>query len=216
MDKINIEIPDDIKSFVKDIQERVHNTMDIYIGGGWIRDNYCNLTPKDLDIFIVPKCEGINEVGYVPAKCYVNYNKRVSDLTNTQDMKDRGVSQVVGLFNSKLSTTEIQFIVYDKFLTSQELAADFDMSINQVVYSVEKESIYATDAFFNGHRNKVIECLHDYDPVRTYDRYCRMEQKFTDYEVVGKPSASVLPLLSFESVLSGTYKPRESTGSMVD
>tara|TARA_R110000850_G_C9927482_1_gene461881 strand:+ start:655 stop:1302 length:648 start_codon:yes stop_codon:yes gene_type:complete len=214
---IEAYIAGDIKELLKGIQEEVIGKFTVYLGGGLLRDGYCGKTPKDVDIVFIPHLgnEGI-EVSYLPKKFYCNYNKRVSEMSNTSDMQARGVTQVVGLFNSRLSTPEVQFIVYEKHLTMEELAADFDINICQVVWSPLEDVFYATDAFIKGHKRKIIECLHDYDKVRTYDRYCRMEAKFSDYQVVGKPSSSVLPFEDLLSASLGDYKPRESTGSMVD
>ena len=214
---IEAYIAEDIKALLKGIQEEVKDKFTVYLGGGLVRDGYCGKTPKDTDIIFIPHLgnEGI-EVSYIPEKFYCNYNKRVSEMSNTSDMQARGVTQVVGLFNSKLSTPEVQFIVYSKHLTMEELAADFDMGLCQVVWSPLEDVFYATDRFIQDHKRKIIECLHDYDKVRTYDRYCRMEAKYTDYKVVGKPSSSVLPFSDMLAAVSGTYKPREPTGSMVD
>ena len=214
---IKAYIAGDIKELLKGIQEEVKDRFTVYIGGGAVRDGYCNKTPKDIDIVFIPhKSNEGGEVSYLPERFYCNYNKRISELNDTSDMRARGVSQVVGLFNGKLSTPEVQFIVYEKHLTTGELAQDFDMGINQVVWSPIDESFYATQAFLGAHENKIIECLHDYDPLRMYDRYCRMEAKFSDYKVVGKPDHDVLPVDDQLSAVCGTYKPRTPTGSLVD
>ena len=98
----------------------------------------------------------------------------------------------------------------------QEVAEDMDINLCQIVWSPVDESIYHTVAFCDGHENKYIQCLHDYDKIRTYDRYVRMESKFTDYTVLGKPSPEVLPVEDQSAVEKGNYKPREVTGSIVD
>lgn len=214
--KIKLEIAEDVKLLLQDIQQRLDGEFDVFIAGGYLRDLYCNKPIKDLDIFFVPCDDKTKDVSYIPAKFYINYNKRLSNLTNTSDMASRGVSQVIGLFNSKLSTPEVQFIVYGKHLTMQEVAKDMDMGINQIVYYHVREGVYATEAFIKGHEDKVIECLHEYDVVRTYDRYCRMEAKFSDYRAVGKPDHDVLPIDDQLSAVCGTYRPRTPTGSMVD
>ncbi len=197
----------DVIPFLEDIQERVGGDFKVYVGGGFIRDKMFGNTPKDLDVFFIPTGTA-KQVGYIPPKCYVNYNKSTLDLTDTSDMKTRGVAQVVGLFNSHLTPCEVQFIVYDKFLTGEQLAEDFDMNINQVVFDVDNKATFMSDAFDSGHTDGVIECLHDYDKTRTYERYIRMSNRYPSYERVGCPEVPEKYLFtSDDEVLS------ESTGS---
>ncbi len=205
-------IAGDVKNFILDIHDRVKNRFDVYIGGGYLRDLDNDLIPKDLDVFFIPKMEDSGEQGYIPSRCYVNYNKRVTDMTNTSDMEERGVSQVIGLFNGKLSTPEIQFIVYSSFLTQEELARDFDMNINQINWS-PVQGLYLTDEYTDAHTCEYIECLHKYDELRTFRRFERMEAKFPEYLLINKPSVSVLPTVEQVQIKKGTYKPPRAEGS---
>lgn len=183
-----IKIPEDIISFVEDIQDRVGDKFTVYIGGGMNRDLFCGKTPKDVDIFFVPinGCED-EEVSYIPAGCYVQYNKRTSELNSTGDMKERGVNQVIGLSNKRLSTTSLQFIVYKSSMTMKELAEDFDITICRAVYCVSTKTYYETLEFYNAHDSKTIVCDKTYDSTRMYERYIRMISKFPDYKVFGMP-----------------------------
>lgn len=210
-------LPEDVEEFIKDIAKQVSVNFDVYLGGGYIRDTYCGLTPKDVDIFFVPKKEQEVplQVGYIPTRCYINYNKNVSSMTHTEDMDARGVSQVIGLFNSKLSTTEVQFIVYKKPLTQEELAKDFDMNLNQCTWCPVKDKFYLSPEFISAHKDKELRCLHKYNTLRTYERYERMERRFPSYEVIGKPLVEDLPQITQLSVAMGTFKDTSHAGSMV-
>jgi hypothetical protein len=214
---ININIPEDIKEFVKDISLRVSEEFDVYIGGGFLRDNCKALHPKDLDLFFIPKviAKTPAQVGYIPAKCYVNYNKNVANMSHTEDMDARGVSQVVGLFSPKLSTSEVQFIVYKKPMTMEDLAKDFDMNINQIVWCPTLGKVYASPSFTTGHDRRFILCMHEYNKVRMYDRYNRMELKFPDYEVIGKPLVIELPEITQLALSMGTHQDTAHVGSMI-
>lgn len=211
----NITIPEDIKGFTLDIQERVSECFDVYLGGGLLRDLYCDLQPKDVDVFFVPKQENIKEVTYIPPKCYVNYNKLTLGIKNSGDLRGRGVYQVVGMFNRSLSIPEVQFIVYNKFLSEKELARDFDLGICQIVWSAREDTIYMAEGFIEDHTHKVIRCLHDYDLERTYRRFERMLHKFPDYTPIGMPEMEVLPEQEQKERKAGTYKRPTFTGSFI-
>ena len=185
MKELKIDIPQDIKAFVKEISDKSEG-YDIYIAGGLLRDTYKGLTPKDLDIVVIPMTSG-NTSLYIPAGCYINYNKTTDDVSEKSDMQQRGVKQLIGMFNHNLSTKEVQLIVYDKYLNYIQVMEDMDMNIVQVVWDARTDKVPATDAFVKGHEDKVIECLHEYDEVRQFFRYERMQKKFPSYQVVGKP-----------------------------
>ena len=212
---LSARIPQDIKDFIIDIQEQVKGQFAVYLAGGFLRDLDNGLTPKDVDIFFTPCNDTKQDLGYIPARCYVNYNKKVSSFTHTDDMEQRGVSQVVGLFNSKLSTTEIQFIVYDKCLTMEAIAEDLDMGINQIIWSPILDRVIPTEGYLNDHSNKTITCLHDYAEVRTFRRFERMLEKFQDYTPINMPSKEVLPLSERIQRMTGSYVRPTSVGSFV-
>lgn len=181
---LEVEFKEDVRTFVKTVAEKSIG-YDIYLGGGFLRDLYTGNTPKDVDIFVIPQddFEGQRDL-YIPPRGYNNYIKHAWEIS---DMEERGVAKVRGDWYSKLSTPDVQFIIYEKPMTQDELAEDFDMNICQITMHGLSGSIYATSAFLKGHEDMVIECLHDYDTVRTYKRYVRMEEKFYNYDVEGKP-----------------------------
>ncbi len=208
-----IILPEDIRVFVENIQERVEKEFDVYIGGGYLRDKLNDKPVKDLDLFFVPK-EGFEgrEVSYTPAKTYTMYNKRVNDLLSNSDMKERGVQQVIGLFCSSLSTVDVQFIVYQKNMTIEELAEDYDFNVNQVVWSptnpVYNQGLYFTKAYWDGHKDFTLECLKEYGEERMYVRWQRMKSKFPDYECIDEPS--------FENIDRDALDAKERSGSFCE
>jgi len=190
--EINITLPQDILDFLAVVEEK-QKGYDVYVGGGYLRDLYVNslgvlspLTPKDLDIFFVPRIcfdptDCVREIPVI-AKTYINYDTLAKDIP---DMEERGVSAVRGMFVSGMSTCDVQFIVYESvFLTPLHLAEDMDMNINQIMYSVSDKTFTASSAFIDGHENMVIECLHQFDEKRMYQRYKRMMRKFPSYTKV--------------------------------
>ena len=168
------------------------------LAGGALRDYYTGRTPKDLDIVFTPLFDNLPEsfdqkgrltVFQPPAlvKTYVNYCRSTVDIP---DIRERGVDVVIGIYNSHLPTTDIQYIVYDKYMSAMEVAEDMDCSINQVVFPAGSTLAVAPTAFVESHTNKTIECVHKFDVLRMHDRYDRMKAKFPDYTEVGRPELS--------------------------
>ncbi len=159
----------------------------VYLGGGYVRDLYFNvvnegddMNPKDVDLFFVPN--GEKEKLPTIVKSYVNYDKSSSEMP---DMEERGVDSVRGLFVPWLDTKEVQFIVYKNKMTQEELAADMDCNINQVMICLESDERFATNEFIEGHANEEIEMLHKFNFMRMGKRLARMSNKFPDYRVAG-------------------------------
>lgn len=209
----DIKIAEDVKDLLKDLSKQLNGEFDVYLGGGYLRDSYCGLTPKDVDVFLVPVDNTPKRVSYTPAGYYINYRKIVGD--NNPELQHRHLHELVGLFNGKLSTPEVQFIVYDHYMDAYEVAEDLDMNINQVVWCPLKDILYSTQAFIKGHEDNVIECLGNDNDVRKYHRYERMSVKFPLYSTKGMPPYSVLPIGEQLQRLSGKYKPITSEGSFM-
>lgn len=190
-----LKIKHDVKDFLKDVKDRTIG-YNVYLGGGYIRDVYYNeinqlngtideKKPKDIDIFFVPTNSARAEIPTIP-KTYINYDIMAIDIPNVRD----NVHRVRGLFNSKLSTKDIQFIIYDKFMTIEQLANDMDTDINQAMYDISNDSYYFTESFVRSHRDKVVTMIHNYEEERMYSRIKRMQAKFPDYKVVHNISDS--------------------------
>lgn len=213
IEQLRTFIPESVKDLLKEVQDNMQE-FDVYLGGGYCRDLYCGKQPKDVDIFLIPR-EGYIWEGrdYIPTETMVTYRKDTSDVEVASDMEARGVQGLVGLWCKRLRTTDVQYIIYKKSLTQEELSEDFDINLCQITYCVQSDSIHCTDAFLSGHKDKKIECLHSYDKKRTIARYKRMEKKFPDYEVVGKPKETIVEKTSsILSMLSGSS--RTNAGSV--
>lgn len=187
-------LPTDVKDFLDQLVEKTKG-YDVYLGGGSLRDTYYNhkhfnpegvlnplmvvlKEPKDLDIFFIPNGEIQKELPVLP-KMYINYDILASGIPNVR----KNVGQVRGVFMSSLSTPDVQFIVYDKHLSMQELAKDMDTNINQVMYNPVTQETFMTLAFVLGHEDKEIMLMHKFDTERMYNRVRRMSDKFPDYAI---------------------------------
>lgn len=204
--ELKTKIPEDVVELLQEIQYNMPE-FNVYLGGGFIRDLYCGLVPKDIDIFLVP-LGGLSWDGreYIPVNSMVIYRKNTDDIEIASDMKARGVQKLVGLWCKKLEIKDVQYIIYDKYLTQPELSDDFDFNVCQITYDPMLNWIDASDNFFLGHEEKELECLHTYCEERTLARYERMESKFPEYKVIGKPDVVSLKTESGASATPSVIK----------
>jgi hypothetical protein len=201
-----IQIRTDVLEFIEDVAKKTIG-YDVYLGGGYLRDLYCGLEPKDIDLFFIPN--GNDRELPILSKTYINYSRSADEIP---DMQERGVDKVVGLFAPKLSTCDVQFIVYKKFLTADELAADMDMNINQCMYHIESKQFFLSKEFVYGHSEMVIQCLHTFDQTRMFKRYERMKGKFPSYGVIGQP----VLVEEMRATILGDIARRQVTGSYIE
>lgn len=228
MFRVNKSLPQEVKSFLEEITERTIG-YDVYLGGGYLRDMWWNennvqglqnsngcwygltqcKTPKDLDIFFIPQ-SGVQtkELPVLP-KTYINYDIKAENIPNVRENVDR----VRGMFVPKLTTKDVQFIIYDKPLTMKQLAEDMDIDINQAMYCTTTLFSYCTNNFYNAHEDKIFTIRHKFDTERMYDRLKRMQNKFPDY--IMNHNISQEDWDAFEYKNSKT--PRKSSGgSFID
>tara|TARA_Y100000588_G_scaffold31471_1_gene30798 strand:- start:16024 stop:16734 length:711 start_codon:yes stop_codon:yes gene_type:complete len=231
--KINLKdlIPQDVLNFLDDVVNKTKG-YDVYLGGGYLRDLYYNNindlnpewyypnshvqpnTPKDLDIFFIPKDSGYPNERELPviSKTYINYDIPAIDIPDVRE----NVKHVRGLFMKTLSTRDIQFIVYDKSMSMKTLAEDMDTSINQAMYHPETQLGYMTDAFTNSHEDKTIELLHEFETSRMISRLKRMEKKFPNYTLVHNIPKEEISLYDLKEECEKRMKRRgSSTGSFI-
>jgi len=206
----------DFLSLVQDLAEG----YDVYLGGGYLRDRYYNefgvkenlldfiLTPKDLDIFFVPK-EGA-QTKVIPAipKTYINFD------INGDDVKDvrPNVKRVMGIFNKNLSVCDVQFIEYKSPMTGHELARDMDMNINQVMLRADGQAFMTKD-FVLSHENKVLEFKHEFGFDRMTLRLRRMKNKFPAYQFKGD---TLLEFAAKECIPESVRSSGSVTGSFIE
>lgn len=184
---VEIEIQNKVAELLNEIKDNVKG-YDVYLGGGYLRDQYCELNFKDLDIFLVPNGDKRDLIPYTPKGFSISYTKVCND---NEDMRERGVEALIGLYErtTLASPLQVQYIIYENPMHIMELAEDMDMTINQIMWSpVLKENIdsnmfecYCTDEFVDAHKYEWIEFAHEYDEVRMYCRQKRMKEKFPSY-----------------------------------
>jgi hypothetical protein len=195
--KSYITIPSNVIDLVTEIAN-MNEHYEVYLGGGYLRDLYCGVTPKDIDIFFSPKKYqpelavefdflNIIPLEKYPDTCKKLYRKSVNNSNFNQDMANRGIRSLVGLMAlNDVLPNQIQIITYNQIMTHNEVTLDLDMNICQISWHPLTNTFDYSDSFLNGHSDRIIKCLHDYDPIRMWHRYSRMEEKYPNYTVEGK------------------------------
>lgn len=190
MSEVNILITPDVESILLEVQENTKG-YDVYLGGGYLRDQFCELSYKDIDIFLVPNGEEKQLVPYTPKGYGINYTKSCED---SNDMKRRGVGALIGfykrtaLYDLVAINHEVQYIIYDKPMTQEDLCEDMDMTINQVMWKPINliggvSTCMCTEEFLEDHEYGELRFTHHYDEIRMYYRLERMKEKFPSYDV---------------------------------
>jgi len=182
MKTVKIDIEQSVKDLLKEVSGNVKG-YDVYLGGGFLRDSYCNLHYKDIDIFLVPNGEDKQLVPYQPKDYGISYTKTCDD---NNDMKKRGVGALIGLYEKGdefLDKKEVQYIIYDKHMTQEDLCLDMDMTINQVMWNPCESECMVSELFISDHDQGWLRFQHKYDNIRMYCRLKRMEEKFPYYDV---------------------------------
>lgn len=199
---INIPVPPKVAELLSKI-EAVCPQFFVVLGGGYLRDTYTGRTPKDLDIFLVPRfnpethTEHLSSNGLTPEWQEVVYdNLKKANMIDSDALMLTGecpAEYVEGMANrgllwifmgySKDCDMEAQVILYDHQMDAEALAHDFDFTINQVA-RLTNGKVICSDEFITDHANKRLVNTNKDDEQRCKDRLARMIAKFPDYEVV--------------------------------
>ena len=161
-----------LTNFLSNLEE-ANTQYNLYLGGGCLRDLCFKGSfedTKDFDTFAVPK-KGYFFVN--SALKLVNYcEHKTIDTVYLQDMSERNVSALIqGYADDILNPVDI--IVYDKHLTPEELAEDFDFNVNQCVLGSDGVWSY-TEAFKEAIGKLKLVQTKEYCPERMKERYQRM------------------------------------------
>lgn len=153
----------------------------LYVAGGYLRDNEHGVPPKDIDIMVIPlhhddPWDFSDKLQYIDD--FNVSSEFVEQCTYMSDMVKRGVGGLImGLLGDG---TELQFIIYDKFLNQEELTLDMDINICQITCDSNGE-VFKSDHYIDGFTNKHIDVLHDYSEKRKKSRVSRMIAKYPDF-----------------------------------
>jgi len=97
-------------------------------------------------------------------------------LDECQYMSDMSRRGVCGLFMGLYDGSEVQFILYDKYLTQEQVTLDMDINLCQITMNSDEE-IVESDNFIEGFATDTITLHHEYSEKRKQQRIDRMLAK---------------------------------------
>lgn len=179
---LNVE---QVKELLTIVNELADGEFTAYVAGGYLRDTLNGIQPKDIDIMVVPTGYGdawdfeslvVDELyGYRTTKLLLDECQYMSD------MKKRGVC---GLFMGNYKDIEVQFIVYNRALTQEEVTLDMDINLCQITMGADG-IVIESDNFVTGFADSVISLHHEYSEKREKERLDRMLAKYPTFSVRG-------------------------------
>lgn len=193
MQKLDVQIPEEVLELVNVIQRTVGPEFEVTLAGGFLRDSYGNAPIKDIDIIVTPvkecalvcpEMEVYNAVQEASIQDWFCIENQV--MTDyIESMKARNVSGLIMGQSPNLGNFECQLIIYGEHKSRAEVAADMDINICQVVMGPDGV-VWATESFVYGFHNKVLTVLNGQDDEREAERIQRMLKKYPDFKVTNQ------------------------------
>lgn len=152
--------------------ERYNEDYKFYLGGGALRDMFIignNVQIKDWDIFAIPE-NSIPSTIILPKGM-----KTIVDKTYNLDMAARGVE---GIYEGSVPNLKepVNLISYNKELTLEELAEDFDFNVCQIAMD-KTGKVVSTKAFDYFFISRKLVQTKTYADNRMEERYQRMKER---------------------------------------
>ena len=174
--------PNEVQAMMKKVETLFDGGYKLYIAGGYLRDIHNNLSPKDVDIMVVPQGyiydpDDFGEM-IVSLEDYTVEKTFIHQCQYMSDMLERGVGGLV--MGSMDCGTDVQFIIYDNFMSQQEITDDMDMNCNQITMDSDGQSMTSPE-YTKCFEDKHIKILHSYSEARKVSRMKRMMAKFPDF-----------------------------------
>ena len=176
---------------VKDVRDILNiltkNGIDAFVAGGWVRDMFFGIEPKDIDIFVnkgsTAVSERVNVEHILNSYQYASNGKWYPNYEHN-DMRD-DVEGVIKYVSSGLD------IVLMKTDTIEDVISNFDVSICQIYAKLidGKLMMFASKDFMDWGSRKLI---YQYTDIPTSDSHLeRVRAKFNT-ELVGKKSGGMV------------------------
>lgn len=172
-----------VEKLLQEIESLFDGEARAYVAGGYLRDTEHSIKPKDVDVMIVPS-ETVSDDPWWIADVLTGlpgYNVTktlIEECYYMSDMSDRGV---IALVMGEREGTPLQFIVYGKTLTQEQLVDDMDINICQIAMNSDGK-IHSSAAYAEGFETKTILMMHDYSVKRQVSRLRRMLEKYPDFD----------------------------------
>lgn len=166
---------------MKHIEDISDDTVKLYVAGGYLRDTMNGLPPKDVDIMVVPnKGESVDAWDMSGILGCTEFHVRKEWLEECQYMSDMQKRGVVGLIMGEYNGVEVQFILYDDYMTQEQVTHDMDINICQITMDSDS-NVVESDNFVAGFANNEITLHHEYSEKRKQSRIDRMVAKYPTF-----------------------------------
>lgn len=180
--QLNITLPAKATDMLALVQKYVPGAV---IAGGYLRDLYIGIQPKDIDIFI-PFVEDIdsiltkidNEISPKIEVMSIQFtDSRISEMHGAAYMPQSEITRVWDVRSTKEDNTPYQIIMLQKDLDIRDRISKYDFGFCQIYF--DGCSVYATDAFQKDVDNKTFTLVHCEDDEQ-FARSMRRANKFKD------------------------------------
>ncbi|ATI16320.1 nucleotidyltransferase [Caulobacter phage Lullwater] len=192
-------IPNDHRLWAS-ILLRVHARFpNAIIGGGAIRDNYFNLAPKDIDVFVPVQTEEdfVNNMGLLGAELHPVHDARKAQIEE-YDEWEKG--HLIGVATVIMHGYEVQLIARRNHVVGaeMEMVSKFDGGCNQAFYALGMPIVMTED------------CAKDWRE-RTYTDVVGGPWTRERYDRFNSRNPGVLRWVSYSDYLSDTGRLDEVT-----
>lgn len=169
-----------VVDFLHKVQSHVPGAV---IAGGYLRDLYIGIEPKDIDIFI-PFVEDIdpiltkidNEISPKIEVMSIQFtDSRITEMRGAAYMPQSEITRVWDVRSTKEDITPYQIIMLQKDLDTRDRISKYDFGFCQIYF--DGCSVYATDAFQKDVDNKTFTLVHCEDDEQ-FARSMRRAEKF--------------------------------------
>lgn len=171
-----------VRQILEHVEKESNGDFKCYVSGGYLRDIMNGITPKDVDVMVIPTIEDFfewHDLEEVLDSTEFHCERSLRDECKyMSDMKERGVC---GLFLGEYNSVEVQFILYNNVLTQQELTEDMDINICQISMASDG-TIVESDNFVEGFATNKLTIHHEYDEARAEKRIERMIEKYPHFK----------------------------------
>lgn len=171
-----------VREILECVEVACAHDVKCYVAGGFLRDTMNNIKPKDVDIMVAPQNDIFDafdlSLGLMRTEFHV-VKELLEECQYMPDMQTRGVE---GLITGEYNGVDVQFILYNKNLTQQQVTGDMDINLCQITMNSAGD-IYETDNFVRGFADSVISLHHTYSEKRVKQRFDRMLAKYPTFSI---------------------------------
>lgn len=172
---------DQVREVLEHVEDETNGQFKLYLAGGYLRDVLNGVTPKDIDVMVVP-VEDSDAYDFEWCLTDTEFHTEKQLLEECQYMSDMSSRGVSALFMGSYNGDDLQFIVYDKIMTQEQVTLDMDINLCQITMD-SSGFIHESDNFIEGFAENKITLHHEYSEKRAQQRVERMLSKYPHFYV---------------------------------